>query len=1521
MLLLKKIKDVKILRSKWLVFNILISLFLLVIVTNAFANSFEVSSIQVDTRSVLDNNCAVGQSEPPFKCDPGEKIYFRVYIKNVGSVSAKAYVGGAIDGYPSGGNYCNLPWISSGTIYPGSTDYVLFSWTIPSNAGGLYGFTASTWGSCWSGCEGSPCYKDGCCATRQSTKSVSDLFTVSQPTGTIIIEPREYLNSSQKLPTDEMNAVILYDENYKEVARKQPPSSNPMSFSNIPYGNYIVEVYCWDMLVGSSGPFSHSSSTTYRYPVADFPKRPLSVQVYYNDGSTLYPGASVYLYSWNGEKNYWTQRANNKTDNNGKVIFQAWPTTLSEEKYKVEVFNNDSKLVGSKDNVKVDKTIGGSEGIPTTQPIPREATIIEFIPPAGTLQRGTQAQTTVRIKNTGSTTRSFWVGLSFAHETATGDGWPEGWYDIRPIQSNILAPNEEQQITFQISVAETWRSGQFYAVSRIWDKFNEELYRMEGPIDSTLWHPAEHPEWVTNPDIGMKTFSLAPFVLSNEIWDAINQLGYITEIVEGLDLYDLYIANGKKPLLYVGSNKNFTISHIPVSVGGAIFIDLADLLKITPEGKEGWSTIWIASQLGGVGFSYDLTKKMSSVGVGIIFHDFDYSQRGIADYRPSPLEFGKITTPIISISIMSYDIDGFDFFNYEWSGTNKLGLWVEQANNILYKKEIRSDIIIAALRLSPLELATGYISSVDYGDKVIDVITLLGSSPNIFRDFTYDDGYWPVEQGQPQSNLKMRVVDAKGKESGMGYWPQSAHKFYIDIPANVSNLNFSTSGGTGGGIAMLICYEQEISNDEFSCKDETLPLSDYNLNGTSISISQSSPPTGRYYIALPVAGYSDATYEGVRFVATYDNEPLPQITVTPSTFDFGSVEVGTFVDKIFTVENASYGTLSGNATVSSSSPFTIVSGGSYNLLHGQTQTVTVRFSPMSVGTFNENVTFTGGGGAVASVTGKGVDVIIAPIISPISNQSTPEGSSYIGPIPTLTQGTQPVIWALVTAPSGMSIDHRTGVVSWPNPTVSGSPHTITIRATNTAGSDEESWHLTVTPVQYKLTTSVTPFGAGRVEPDCSGGCWYDSGTSVTLTATANSGYTFKEWGGCDNPSRNTCTMTMNADKTVTANYTTATSACADSFEDGIINTNLWEVGGRAIDAFGGGAWNYENVEVVDTIDGYLSNHVWGTVSGLTYGAEAWVRTKYDFNDGQQHTINFTWEPTFADYDYHTNIFYIQITDGYIATNQDLFWQQSDYPGTSDLLWDSNSTGKGWGFENEPSPGKLNWSITIDPSGIARLYDGPNATGNLLRQENLDSTYPWYIRFMVSDGTSSGFPAGDARLNLYNFSVSGNFFCERNLSTGWNLISLYKQPSNTDIASVLSSIAGKYTIVWAYINGSWKAYVPAYPGFSDLTTMEAGKGYWINMTEAETLIVTGSTPSTSIPLVSGWNLVGYNSSTSRSVADALNSIAGKYISVWAFVNGGWKVYNPANPGSSTLTTMEPGYGYWINMKEATTWTLP
>ena len=47
---------------------------------------------------------------------------------------------------------------------------------------------------------------------------------------------------------------------------------------------------------------------------------------------------------------------------------------------------------------------------------------------------------------------------------------------------------------------------------------------------------------------------------------------------------------------------------------------------------------------------------------------------------------------------------------------------------------------------------------------------------------------------------------------------------------------------------------------------------------------------------------------------------------------------------------------------------------------------------------------------------------------------------------------------------------------------------------------------------------------------------YDSGTPVTLTATPDPDSTFTSWTNCDSVSGNICTITMNANKSVTATF-------------------------------------------------------------------------------------------------------------------------------------------------------------------------------------------------------------------------------------------------------------------------------------------------------------------------------------------------------------------------------------------------
>jgi C1A family cysteine protease len=100
---------------------------------------------------------------------------------------------------------------------------------------------------------------------------------------------------------------------------------------------------------------------------------------------------------------------------------------------------------------------------------------------------------------------------------------------------------------------------------------------------------------------------------------------------------------------------------------------------------------------------------------------------------------------------------------------------------------------------------------------------------------------------------------------------------------------------------------------------------------------------------------------------------------------------------------------------------------------------------------------------------------------------------------------------------------------------SGSTCTVTMTANKSVSA-------AFTLTQRSLSVSKSGTGAGSVSGtgiSCGTDCaeTYNYGTSVTLTATGNTGSGFTSWVGCDSTSGNTCTVTMTANKSVGAVFT------------------------------------------------------------------------------------------------------------------------------------------------------------------------------------------------------------------------------------------------------------------------------------------------------------------------------------------------------------------------------------------------
>jgi len=153
--------------------------------------------------------------------------------------------------------------------------------------------------------------------------------------------------------------------------------------------------------------------------------------------------------------------------------------------------------------------------------------------------------------------------------------------------------------------------------------------------------------------------------------------------------------------------------------------------------------------------------------------------------------------------------------------------------------------------------------------------------------------------------------------------------------------------------------------------------------------------------------------------------------------------------------------------------------------------------------------------------------------------------------------------------------------------------------------------------------------------------------------------------------------------------------------------------------------------------------------------------------------------------------------------------------------------------------------------------------------------------------------------------------------GWNLISLPVTPADLSLGVVIGGDAVVMDQIYEYDNvaGYSSSMYTGAIWAGTVTTFEPGKGYWYNRQGSEfTLTVTGQPPTGTIttPIYNGWNLVGYQSMQSQSI-DIIGGDAVVMDQIYEYDNvAGYSssMYTGAI-WAGTVTTFEPGKGYWYN----------
>jgi lysyl endopeptidase len=367
------------------------------------------------------------------------------------------------------------------------------------------------------------------------------------------------------------------------------------------------------------------------------------------------------------------------------------------------------------------------------------------------------------------------------------------------------------------------------------------------------------------------------------------------------------------------------------------------------------------------------------------------------------------------------------------------------------------------------------------------------------------------------------------------------------------------------------------------------------------------------------SGYSDFTYLTADLTA---GSPV-SVSLTPgftgsSYTEYWKIWIDYNVDGDFADSGEEVFSGSGSSTVSGS--FTVPSG--LEAVTRMRVSMSYSTSPPYCGTFTygevEDYTADIGGGT-------------PPVQYTLTTNTVGQGSITLNP-PGGTYDEGTVVTLTAVPASGWQFDGWSGDL-----TGTTNPTTITMNSNKTVTATFSE----VTVTQYTLT--VNTVGQGTVTLNPPGGT-YNEGTVVTLTATPSSGWQFDNWSGDLSGTQNPITITMNDDKTVTANfsevgatatvgYTTAFGSTSTSAyrralpftmpENGYINSvTMYHTGGSGSVIYGvydgeGTPQNRIGVTASTTVS---SSTGWQTINltspaYVAGGSTVWLAWVYQSNPG------------------------------------------------------------------------------------------------------------------------------------------------------------------------------------------------------------------------------------------------------------------------------------------------------------------
>jgi Bacterial Ig domain len=273
------------------------------------------------------------------------------------------------------------------------------------------------------------------------------------------------------------------------------------------------------------------------------------------------------------------------------------------------------------------------------------------------------------------------------------------------------------------------------------------------------------------------------------------------------------------------------------------------------------------------------------------------------------------------------------------------------------------------------------------------------------------------------------------------------------------------------------------------------------LGPSFVSVPSATPsPAADEVVGVTLSGLSAGTlyYVSVTAIDASGNESDCSIsasavarvdfTVMPTgPVNFGTVEVGSFAEQTFVVQNTGGGLVAGSVTAPA--PFGVVAGSPFSLSGaGATQAVTVRFSPSVAAAATANLTFTTAAGAISRVvqgTGVIVDTTAPTVTITAPATGTVSGTTKVSATASDNVGVAGVQFKLNGANLGAEDTQAPFSVSWNTTTAANGQHTLSAVVRDAAGNTSTAVGVIVnvandkTPplISQVMLSSITSSGA------------------------------------------------------------------------------------------------------------------------------------------------------------------------------------------------------------------------------------------------------------------------------------------------------------------------------------------------------------------------------------------------------------------------------------------------------------